>query len=285
MAAGNNDRGNAIEGSQATASAARSNGGRAQTVLRTMLQETSSHLMSEQKQMLERLWGALMENQNKATKVMSNQLETFGRLEQEIRSIRAEAAEDRKKTEELRRMHEQTADELRAVREETAGQLRQMREQMNGQLGQARQQTVRRNETATGAARRDDQKRHGQQCPDKPSTIVCRCSAYSPDKPTKQHSKPAVYANNTVHVQRYLVLYHRHVVAPTMDYASTERKRSQAPSERQRRRWRKQRLASLRLGNVMLKPAPDSTSTFTLYQKHIHSQVSGRQEAGDTCHR
>ncbi|KAM5358231.1 hypothetical protein ACJZ2D_015467 [Fusarium nematophilum] len=205
MAAGNNDRGNAIEGSQATASAARSNGGRAQTVLRTMLQETSSHLMSEQKQMLERLWGALMENQNKATKVMSNQLETFGRLEQEIRSIRAEAAEDRKKTEELRRMHEQTADELRAVREETAGQLRQMREQMNGQLGQARQQT--------------------------------------------------------------------------------ERKRSQAPSERQRRRWRKQRLASLRLGNVMLKPAPDSTSTFTLYQKHIHSQVSGRQEAGDTCHR
>ncbi|RKK66118.1 hypothetical protein BFJ69_g15682 [Fusarium oxysporum] len=111
-------------------------------MLRAMLQEMSTHLMSEQKKMLERLWDALMENQNKATKVMRDQLETFGRLEQEIRSIRAEAAEDRKKTEQLRRMHEQTADELRAVREESAGQLRQMREQMNEQLGQARQQTA-----------------------------------------------------------------------------------------------------------------------------------------------
>ena len=47
-----------------------------QTMLRTMLRETSSHLMSEQKQMLERLWDALLENQQKATKVMmSEQLE------------------------------------------------------------------------------------------------------------------------------------------------------------------------------------------------------------------
>ncbi|RKK56331.1 hypothetical protein BFJ69_g17659 [Fusarium oxysporum] len=91
-----------------------------QIMLRAMLLETSAHLMGEQKKMLERLWGALMENQNKATKVMRDQLETFGRLEQEILSIRTEAAEDRKKTEQLRRMHEQTADELRAVREETA---------------------------------------------------------------------------------------------------------------------------------------------------------------------
>lgn len=67
---------------------------------------------------------------------MSDQLETFGRLEQEIHSIRTEATEGRKKIEELRRMHEQTADELRAVREETAEQLRLMREQMNEQLGQ-----------------------------------------------------------------------------------------------------------------------------------------------------
>ncbi|EXK80123.1 hypothetical protein FOQG_15342 [Fusarium oxysporum f. sp. raphani 54005] len=105
-----------------------SNASLMQIMLRAMLQEMSTHLMSEQKKMLERLWDALMENQNKATKVMRDQLETFGRLEQEIRSIRAEAAEDRKKTEQLRRMHEQTADELRAVREESAGQLRQMRE-------------------------------------------------------------------------------------------------------------------------------------------------------------
>lgn len=111
-------------------------------MLRVMLQETSAHLMSEQKKMLARLWEALMENQNKATKVMRDQLETFGRLEQEIRSIRTEAAEDRKKTEQLRRMHEQAADELRAVREESVGQLREMREQMNEQLEQARLQTA-----------------------------------------------------------------------------------------------------------------------------------------------
>ncbi|KAH7248487.1 hypothetical protein B0J15DRAFT_551378 [Fusarium solani] len=34
--------------------------------------------------------------------------------------------------------------------------------------------------------------------------------ARTPDKPTKQHSKPIIYANNTVRVQRYVVLYHRH---------------------------------------------------------------------------
>ncbi|KAH8656298.1 hypothetical protein BGZ61DRAFT_308015, partial [Ilyonectria robusta] len=99
-----------------------------QMMLRTMLQETSTHIMSEQKKMLQTLWDALLENQRSATKMASTQLDMIRQLQQEIRTIRAEAAEDRRKTEELRRMHEQTADQLRAMREETAEQLRQMRE-------------------------------------------------------------------------------------------------------------------------------------------------------------
>ncbi|KAJ3455753.1 hypothetical protein MRS44_017235 [Fusarium solani] len=73
--AGDNNRGNAVGGSQAMESAGSGNESLIQTMLRTMLRETSSHLMSEQKQMLERLWDALLENQQKATKVMSEQLE------------------------------------------------------------------------------------------------------------------------------------------------------------------------------------------------------------------
>ncbi|KAM6513763.1 hypothetical protein FALCPG4_014979 [Fusarium falciforme] len=90
------------EGPQATESAGSGNGSRTQMVLRTMPEETSSHLMSERKQMLERLWDALLENQKKATKVMSDQLEMIRQLQQEIRTISAEAAEDRKKAEETR---------------------------------------------------------------------------------------------------------------------------------------------------------------------------------------
>ncbi|KAH6982420.1 hypothetical protein EDB80DRAFT_882731 [Ilyonectria destructans] len=58
----------------------------------------------------------------------------------EIRTIRAEAAKDRKRTEELRRMHEQTADQLRAMREQTAEQLTHMREQEAEDLKQLRKQ-------------------------------------------------------------------------------------------------------------------------------------------------
>ncbi|KAH8654709.1 hypothetical protein BGZ61DRAFT_467480 [Ilyonectria robusta] len=75
-----------------------------QTTLQTMLQETSSHLMDKQKQMLERLWDALMENQRKAAKGTSDQLEIIRQLQQEIRTVRAEAADDRKKAEETRSM-------------------------------------------------------------------------------------------------------------------------------------------------------------------------------------
>ncbi|KAH8656279.1 hypothetical protein BGZ61DRAFT_466945 [Ilyonectria robusta] len=124
VAAGDNDWDNADEGLQAVDGTARSDSSLVQemlqTMLQTMLQETSSHLMSKQKQMLERLWDALMENHRKATKVMSDQVEMIRQLQKEIRTTRAEAAEERKKTEELRRMHEQTADQLRAMREQGA---------------------------------------------------------------------------------------------------------------------------------------------------------------------
>ena len=46
-----------------------------QTMLRGMLQETSTHLMGEQKKILERLWDALMGNQRTATQMMGEQLE------------------------------------------------------------------------------------------------------------------------------------------------------------------------------------------------------------------
>src|SRR5687768_1673483 len=75
MAAGDNDRGNAVEGSQGMESAVGGNVSLIQMMLRTMLQETSIHIMSEQKKMLQRLWDALLENQESATKMMSDQLD------------------------------------------------------------------------------------------------------------------------------------------------------------------------------------------------------------------
>ncbi|KAM5527845.1 hypothetical protein FOXYSP1_19719 [Fusarium oxysporum f. sp. phaseoli] len=81
--------------------------------------------------MLESLWDALMENQNKATKVIRDQLETFRRLKQEIRLIRTEAADDRKKTEQLRLMLEQMNEQLGQARQQTAEEMRQLREQLD----------------------------------------------------------------------------------------------------------------------------------------------------------
>ncbi|KAH8656353.1 hypothetical protein BGZ61DRAFT_466863, partial [Ilyonectria robusta] len=101
VAAGDNDWDNADERLQAVDGAARSDSSLMQmmfqTTLQTMLQETSSHLMDKQKQMLERLWDALMENQRKAAKGTSDQLEIIRQPQQEIRTVRAEAADDRKK--------------------------------------------------------------------------------------------------------------------------------------------------------------------------------------------
>ncbi|KAH6988676.1 hypothetical protein EDB80DRAFT_730631, partial [Ilyonectria destructans] len=111
-----------------------------QTTLQTMLQETSSHLMSKQKQMLERLWDALLENQQKATKVISEQLEMIRQLQQETRTVRAEAADDRKKADETRSMQEQTAREMKQMREQLIEQLRQVREQAAEETKQLREQ-------------------------------------------------------------------------------------------------------------------------------------------------
>ncbi|KAH6988713.1 hypothetical protein EDB80DRAFT_730804, partial [Ilyonectria destructans] len=103
-----------------------------QTTLQTMLQETSSHLMDKQKQMPERLWDALMENQRKAAKGTSDQLEIIRQLQQEIRTVRAEAADDRKKAEETRSMQEQIlSEQLRQVREQAVEETKQLREQLD----------------------------------------------------------------------------------------------------------------------------------------------------------
>ena len=139
MAAGDNDHGSAVEGSQAMESAVSGNEPLIQMMLRTMLQETSTHIMSEQKKMLQRLWVALLENQGSATKMVSDQLEMTQRLQQEIQTVRAEAAEDRKKAEETRRMHERTAEELKAM-QETNEHLRQAQEQTTEELKQLREQ-------------------------------------------------------------------------------------------------------------------------------------------------
>ncbi|KAH8656269.1 hypothetical protein BGZ61DRAFT_570766, partial [Ilyonectria robusta] len=144
VAAGDNDWDNADQGLQTVDGAARSDSSllqmMLQTTLQTMLQETSSHLMSKQKQMLERLWDALVENQQKATKVISDQLEMIRQLQQEIRTVRAEAADDRKKAEETRSMQEQTAREMKQMREQLIEQLRQVREQAAEETKQLREQ-------------------------------------------------------------------------------------------------------------------------------------------------
>ncbi|KAL6405770.1 hypothetical protein AUP68_10908 [Ilyonectria robusta] len=79
MASGDNDRGNAVDGWQAMESAVSSNESLIQMMLRTMVQETSTHIMSEQKMlqrlwdaMLQRLWDALLENLQSATKMVSD---------------------------------------------------------------------------------------------------------------------------------------------------------------------------------------------------------------------
>jgi hypothetical protein len=113
-----------------------------QIMFRAMLHETSTHSMSEQRKMLERLWDALMENQRTATRMMSEQLEMIRQLQQEIQTIKAQAAEELKKADELRRSHEQATRQLKAMREQAARDLEQMREQVMKELGRTQPQTA-----------------------------------------------------------------------------------------------------------------------------------------------
>ncbi|EXK77945.1 hypothetical protein FOQG_17351 [Fusarium oxysporum f. sp. raphani 54005] len=114
-----------------------------QIMLQAMLQETSSHIMSEQKKMLERLWDALMANQRTATQMISEQLEMIRQLQQEIQAVKAQAAEELKKADEFRCMHEQATRQLRIMREQTSEQIRAMREQTNEQLKSLSEQAAR----------------------------------------------------------------------------------------------------------------------------------------------
>ncbi|KAJ0126163.1 hypothetical protein HZ326_30734 [Fusarium oxysporum f. sp. albedinis] len=139
---GGNDFTSTTVGSQMTEDATSNSASLMQIMLRAMLQETSTHLMSEQKKMLERLWNALMENQRTATQMMSDQLEMIRQLQQEIQGIKAQAAEELKKADELRYLHEQTTRQLRVMREQTSEQIRTMREQTARDLEQLREEVM-----------------------------------------------------------------------------------------------------------------------------------------------
>jgi hypothetical protein len=65
----------ADEGPQPMESAASETESPTQTVFRTLLQEVSICLMNEQKRVLQRLWEALLENQESATKMVSDRLD------------------------------------------------------------------------------------------------------------------------------------------------------------------------------------------------------------------
>jgi hypothetical protein len=114
-----------------------------QTMLRAMLHETSAHLMGEQKKMLERLWDALMGNQRVTTQMIGEQLEMIRQLQQEVQAVKTHAAEESRKVDELRCLHEQSTRQLRVMREQTSEQIRTTREQTTEQLKIIRQQTTR----------------------------------------------------------------------------------------------------------------------------------------------
>jgi hypothetical protein len=113
------------------------------TMLRAMLHETSTQLMDEQKKMLERLWDALMGNQRMTTQMMGEQLEMVRQLQQEVQAVKTQAAEESRKVDELRRLHEQSTRQLRVMREQTSEQIRTTREQTTEQLKIIREQTAR----------------------------------------------------------------------------------------------------------------------------------------------
>ncbi|KAH7169765.1 uncharacterized protein B0J16DRAFT_276984, partial [Fusarium flagelliforme] len=98
------------------------------TMLRAMLHETSTQLMDEQKKMLERLWDALMGNQRMTTQMIGEQLEMVRQLQQEVQAVKTQAAEESRKVDELRRLHEQSTRQLRVMREQTSEQIRTTRE-------------------------------------------------------------------------------------------------------------------------------------------------------------
>ncbi|KAF5705081.1 reverse transcriptase [Fusarium mundagurra] len=99
------------------------------TMLRPMLHETSTQLMDEQKKMLERLWDALMGNQQMTTQMIGEQLEMVQQLQQEVQAVKTQAVEELRKIDELRRLHEQSTRQLR-VSEEDRGK---------AQVGEVRQ--------------------------------------------------------------------------------------------------------------------------------------------------
>jgi hypothetical protein len=65
-----------------------------------------------------------MGNQQTATQMMGEQLEMIQQLQQEIQAVKMQAAEELKKSDELRCLHEQSTRQLRVMQEQMSEQIR-----------------------------------------------------------------------------------------------------------------------------------------------------------------
>lgn len=83
-----------------------------------------------------------MGNQRTATQMMGEQLEMVRQLQQEIQAVKTQAAEELKKSNELRRLHEQSTRQLRVMREQMSEQIRTMREQTARDMEQLRDEVM-----------------------------------------------------------------------------------------------------------------------------------------------
>lgn len=109
------------EGPRPTEHAGREAESPTHTAFRTLLQEASARLMNEQKRILQRLWEALLENQESAMRIVSDQRDMIQQLQQDVYSIRVEAAKTAEEVKAMREANEQ----LRQQQEETIEELKQ----------------------------------------------------------------------------------------------------------------------------------------------------------------
>lgn len=114
------------EGPRPTEHAGREAESPTHTAFRTLLQEASAQFMNEQKRILQRLWEALLENQESAMRIVSDQRDMIQRLQEDVYSIRTEAVQTAEEVKAMREANEQ----LRQQQEETMEELKQTREQL-----------------------------------------------------------------------------------------------------------------------------------------------------------
>ena len=83
-----------------------------------------------------------MGNQRTATQMMGEQLEMIRQLQQEIQAVKMQAAEELKKSDELRRLHEQSTRQLRVMREQMSEQIRTIREHTARDMEQLQEEVM-----------------------------------------------------------------------------------------------------------------------------------------------